>query len=405
MRLSRLVPLLFLPGVLPGPLALADGRPDLGAVPGVVIDHLPASSGQYVGSPALAVLPGGDYVAAHDLFGPRSTEFTRAVTRVFRSADRGRTWQKIAEVDGQFWSSLFVHRDRLYLLGTRSHYGPAVIRRSEDGGRTWTTPRDETTGLLLAGACHCAPVPVLEHGGRLWRAMEEIGPTRVWGLGFRSFVMSAPVDADLLRADSWRCSNRLAGDPAWLGGRFGGWLEGNAVADPDGGIVNVLRVDTPAGPEKAALARVSADGRTAAFDPATGFIDLPGGAKKFTIRRDPRGGLYWSLVTPALPRHQGRPGGIRNALALASSPDLRAWTVRCVVLYHPDVARHGYQYVDWQLDGEDLAAVCRTAHDDGLEGAHNNHDANLLTFHRIAGFRKRGPADSVPLPGGAEKGP
>jgi hypothetical protein len=44
--------------------------PSPSRVPGLVIDHLPASSGTYVGSPSIAVLPGGDYVASHDLFGP-----------------------------------------------------------------------------------------------------------------------------------------------------------------------------------------------------------------------------------------------------------------------------------------------------------------------------------------------
>jgi hypothetical protein len=58
-------------------------------VPGVVIDHSPAKSGIYIGSPSIAILPSGDYVASHDLFGPKSTGHTRAMTRVFRSADRG----------------------------------------------------------------------------------------------------------------------------------------------------------------------------------------------------------------------------------------------------------------------------------------------------------------------------
>src|SRR5512138_3152415 len=41
-------------------------------VPGVVIDHRPASSGLYIGSPSLVVLTNGDYLASHDLFGPKS---------------------------------------------------------------------------------------------------------------------------------------------------------------------------------------------------------------------------------------------------------------------------------------------------------------------------------------------
>jgi len=360
-------------------------RPDPSPVPGVVIDHIPASTRCYVGSPGLAVLPDGSLAASHDIFGPGSP---RDETRVFGSGDRGRSWKRLADIRGQWWSTLFAHRGALYLLGTSREYGHAVIRRSGDGGRTWTEPRDSRTGLLLGdGKYHCAPVPVVVHGGRIWRAMEDAMGPGGWGLHFRAFVMSAPEDADLLDGASWTATNRIGRDPAWLGGAFGGWLEGNAVVTPDGKVANVLRVDVPALPEKAAIALVSADGKTLTFDPGTGFVDFPGGAKKFAIRRDPRGGLYWTLASPASHEPGRKPGSVRNVLALASSPDLRAWTVRAEVLRHPDPVRHGFQYVEWLFDGDDLIAACRTAGDDGLGGAHNAHDANFLTFHRIEGFR------------------
>jgi hypothetical protein len=80
-----------------------------------------------------------------------------------------------------------------------------------------------------------------------------------------------------------------------------------------------------------------------------------------------------------------------------TSPDLRSWEIRCHLLHHPDRSRHGFQYVDWLFDGADLIAVCRTAHDDGQGGAHNAHDANFLTFHRIREFRDLRMRDSVPL--------
>ncbi len=48
---------------------------------------------------------------------------------------------------------------------------------------------------------------------------------------------------------------------------------------------------------------------------------------------------------------------------------------------------HGFQYVDWKFEGEDLIAVSRTAFDDGLGGAANYHDANFITFHRVCNFR------------------
>jgi hypothetical protein len=370
-----------------------DGAP---IPPGTAIARSPASSGVYLGSPSIAVLPEGEYVASHDWFGPGTTHDT---TRVFASPDRGVTWERRAEIKGAFWSSLFVHRGALYLMGTQRQDGPRVIRRSTDGGRTWTEPGDKESGLLIGdGKYHCAPVPAVVHGGRLWRAMEDAMGPGGWARHFHAFMMSAPVEADLLRAERWTLSNRLGHNAAWLDGKFGGWLEGNAVVTPEGRVVNLLRVDYRAGPEKAALIEVSEDGKEAKFDPRRGFIDLPGGCKKFTIRADPQGGGYWTLsnFVPES-RRNANPERTRNTLALVHSRDLRTWEVRCLLLHHPDRERHGFQYPDWQFDGDDLIAVVRTAFDDEQGGAHNQHDANFITFHRWRHFRALTPKDSVEI--------
>lgn len=367
-------------------------------VPGVVISHYPGPSGPYVGSPSIAVLPNGSYVASHDLFGPNSTVNGMGQTKVFRSEDRGESWKKVADINGAFWSTLFTHRGALYLIGPHKRFGDVVIRCSNDGGTTWTEPKDALTGRLSEGAqYHCAPVPVIVHNGRIWRAMEQCNPKKGWGVKFRAGMLSAPVDSDLLKRESWTFSNFLASDTSWVHGTFGGWLEGNAVATPDGEIVDILRVETSGYPEQGAVVRISADGKLAWFDPLSGFIDMPGGAKKFTIRFDKKSGLYWTLTNDVPERHRKwKPGGIRNTLSLACSKDLVNWEVRCNVLYHPDISKHGFQYVDWQFDGDDMIAVSRTAYDDDAGGAHNMHDANYLTFHRVENFRTLTMDDSVP---------
>ncbi len=355
------------------------GRTDHSRVPGVVIDFSPAQSGRYIGSPSLAVLGDGSYVASHDYFGPATNENR---TAIFRSDDSGKTWRRLTEFDGQFWSSLFVHKGALYIMGTAGQYGGAVIRRSTDGGQTWTTPKDNRSGQLFAeGQYHCAPVPVVVHDGRIWRAMEDRNPPEGWGSNFRSFVMSAPADADLLDADSWTSSNRLRFDPTWPGRA---WLEGNIVVTPDGKLVNILRVENKE-KELAAVVRISDDGKSVSFDPGKDFIDFYGGTNKFTIRPDPVTRRYWSLVNK-----QKNPDAYRNVLTLVSSSDLRNWTVESVILQHPDSEKHAFQYVDWLFEGDDIIAVSRTAYDDGLGGAHRAHDANYLTFHRIAKFRELG---------------
>ena len=366
--------------------------PDHSKVPGVVIAHSPKSSQIYLGSAGICVLPDGTYLAKHDEFGPGSTEKTRAITRVYRSFDKGKSWEQISRVEDLFWASIFPHRGAVYLMGTSAthRHGHAVIRRSTDGGRSWTEARDGNSGRLFPDiSYHTAPTPVIIHGGRIWRAMEDEKGGEKWGTMFRAFMLSAPEDADLLKASNWTASNALPHDKSWLDGKFGGWLEGNAVVTPAGDIVDILRVDYRDLPEKAAIVRFSGDGRTATFDASRDFIDFPGGCKKFVIRWDAPSKRYWTLSNATLPAYAGgNIERIRNTQVLMSSADLHTWTPHEVVLHHPDVNTHGFQYLDWLVDGEDLLIVSRTAYDDGMGGAMNQHNSNYLTFHRLKQFRK-----------------
>jgi hypothetical protein len=219
---------------------------------------------------------------------------------------------------------------------------------------------------------------VLIHNGRIWRAFEDKSGEEGWPEEFQAFVMSAPVESDLLNAASWSTTNRVRFDSTWIVAEDPGWLEGNVVAMPDGSLVNVLRVNDDRG-DTAAIALISEDGSNLSFDPETGFIDLPGGRAKFTIRWDQVSGLYWTLSNK-----QRDPDAYRNILVLCTSPDLRNWTVRDQVLTHPDPENHAFQYVDWLFEEDDIVFVSRTAWD----GAHRAHDANYMTFHRIEDFRQ-----------------
>jgi len=364
-------------------------KADFSLVPGTVIDHSPASSEKYIGSPSIVILPNGDYIASHDHFGPGGKRGKYHETLIFRSTDRGKSWKKLTLLEDQFWSTLFYHRGVLYIMGTKGRYVDVVIRKSTDGGNTWTNPVDENTGLLAKGPYHCAPVPVVEHNGRIWRAMEY----RPDGESHQSLMMSASTEADLLKRSSWTFSNKLKVDEKWHFGKMNKWIEGNAVVTPKGKIVNIIRVSIKGEHSLAAMINVSDDGKIQSLNPEKGFIDLPGGTgKKFTIRFDTESGKYWSLVNWIQPRdlkhlRHNDAGALRNTVALVSSENMRSWTIERVILHHPDFKKHGFQYPDWVFDGNDIIAVIRTAYDDGLGGAANRHDANLMTFHRIVDFR------------------
>lgn len=363
-------------------------------VPGQIVCHQPASTQQYIGSPSLVILPNGDYVASHDFFGPQSSEWQQAVTTVYRSKNKGKSWKKVSTIQGAFWSSLFVHKGDLYLLGPDRHHGTVLIRKSTNGGKTWTQPTNKENGVILTGEFHCAPMPVVEHNGRLWRPMETAhGPILQWGKRYGAMVMSASVDDDLLDAKSWRTSESLLYDSTYLNGNFTGWLEGNFVVDKDGQMWDMLRVDDKTSfKEKAAMVKISDEGKKLSFDPETGFIPFDGGSKKFVIKYDSTSNYYYTLANSIPEKYRQQypkrnPSSFRNVLTLRKSKDLIHWEDVRVILEHEDVLKHGFQYVDWLFEGDDMLVLCRTAYNDGKERAHNNHDANFLTFHRIEGFR------------------
>ncbi|GAB3913643.1 hypothetical protein GCM10028803_58060 [Larkinella knui] len=74
MTAGKIKPLLLYGILFLSTLGIGVGQtPDFSRVPGVIVAHSPASSGLYIGSPSLCMLPNGDYLASHDLFGPNPT--------------------------------------------------------------------------------------------------------------------------------------------------------------------------------------------------------------------------------------------------------------------------------------------------------------------------------------------
>ncbi len=367
------------------------------------VKYQPERTRTFLGSPSIVRLPDGALVASHDYFGPgcpRNHEDEESLTSIYRSEDNGQTWANVTHVMNAYWSTLFVHRGHLYLFGTSQQYGSIVIRRSDDGGFTWTHPRDEKSGLLFRGGFfhdnpnyHCAPMPILVHEGRLYRAFEDCKDAR-WGGGFLSLVVSAPVEADLLDAANWTMSNKVAFNPAWVPEAWGklanpGWLEGNVVAGRDGQLWNILRFHSDPLADKAVRLRLSTDGTTLAFDPADGFLDgFPGGMTKFTIRWDESTGQYLALCNNNTdPKRPSQ----RNILSLCASADLVHWRVVKTLVedesglnWDDSLRLTGFQYVDWQFDGDDLIYFVRTA----WRGARNFHDANRMLFFQLHDYRQ-----------------
>jgi len=351
--------------------------------PGIVVYNSKANTNIYIGSPSIVELKSGDYIASHDIFGNFISN-----TFLYKSTDKGNTWKRIAEIDTLNWAKLFTCGDKLYLMGvapkSTSGYGNVVIMRSDDGGYSWTKPKDSKHGLLMKGYYTCAPTPVLFHHGYIWKAMENQRKIDGWG-PFGAFMMSINENSNLLDAANWMISNELQYNGGIIDAST--WLEGNAVIDKRDSVVDVLRLHYTKDDE-AAIINVSRNGEKITYNPQIGIAHLPGACKKFTINYDSISDLYWTLSNYVLPKDRG--GNLertRNTLALCWSKDLINWNVKDILLHTDSIATRGFQYADWLFDGNDIIAVVRTAWPDETGNANSQHNANYLTFYRFKNFR------------------
>jgi len=425
--------------IIPSILALPLPDSNLVNVSEIIFSH--ESTGIFLGSPTIVRCPSsGILLAGHDTFGKVSDG-----TYISQSLDNGITWSSISKTNGTYWATLFTrpNDNSVYVLGTSINEGTnsqAIISRSLDCGMTWNTSIVTTWIHQIS----TGPTPVLLSRNRLWRAFER--NDGAWASGYGSFVLSASVDApDLLDKNAWVFSSTLdfssiasSVPSSWsspLVTSSFGWLEGNAVESPDSagdGVQILLRVNSLPVANKAALLSISNQSATPVF---IDFIEFPGGMSKFSVRKDTVSGLYVSLVNPVVnqnvtspvlcaPATNGYNGDLhgqnvalpccnmfqtlacpssplacvwchsnaRNVLSLSTSPDLRTWTTVAMPLMSDDSALPswlselltGFQYVDWQFDGDDIIAAVRTSY----RGAQTYHNSNRILFQRIVNWRE-----------------
>jgi len=340
-------------------------------------------SGHYLCSPSLVRHPDGYLLASMDLYEGLAPQ---NLSLIYRSDDNGENWHYVSELFPCFWGKMFIYNSELYMLSVSTEYGDLLIGKSSDGGKSFTEPV-----VLLRGAngkkgsagIHKNPQPLLEYGGRLWGTLEW----GAWGSGYHApMVMSAPIGSDLLDPESWLYSEPIKYDSAWKGvprGESNGNIEGTLTV-VDGKLYNIMRYSMDKLERKYGLVisyRVNTEEPEAplVYDHC---IEFPGNNSKFTIKYDSVSERYYSLVTRI---YDGERIRARNLLSLMRSEDCENWElVRDEIdMRECDHQFVGFQYVDFEIEGDDIIYLCRTA----INGAHNFHDSNYSTFHRIKNFR------------------
>jgi hypothetical protein len=373
------------------PAVDAAAHPPMAPRTGVIVHRVPVPSllqrllgrAVYTASPSIAILPNGPYVISSNLFGSGSGADRSGTTLIHRSEDGGQHWRQLTTVKDMKRGSLFLHGGALYLWGYTAAPGAIVIRRSVDGGETWTEPRDAASGLLRPGTFGGTPCRPVVHGGRLWVAQ---GGRR---------LMSAPVDADLLQASSWTLSRAADTHSGPLGPDVI-VTEAQVVAAPQTGVVLLPKVH---GLPYTVLIRAGKRPEYVQDPRPEDWVPFPGGEKKFAATYDPVSATFYALANPVDPADAERgwsPELVRNTAALLSSPDLRHWRLERVFLHTPDVDHEAFQYFAFDIDGNDLVIAARTALVMGRDTPPRGHDSNLITFHRLTDFRCHSRTSSEP---------
>ena len=159
-----------------------------------------------------------------------------------------------------------------------------------------------------------------------------------------------------------------------------GALSGTAVAKV------VEQGDHPGSGDMVTMLEQVPSGKTALYVPC------PGGQMKFHVLYDEVDELYWLLSTQAtdsmrraelLPANRySLPNNERRRLQLHFSRNMIDWCFAGMVAIGP-VEQGSRHYASMIVDGEDLCILSRS----GDERAMDPHNGNLITFHRVRGFR------------------
>ena len=306
------------------------------------------------------------------------------LTLIFRSDDNGETWHYVSELMPCFWGKMFMHNGELYMLSCSTEYGDLLIGKSTDGGKNFSAPI-----ALLRGSngkngndgVHKNPQNIMIHNGRIYETLE-------WGSWHNqeyrhaAMVMSCDVNDDLLVPENWTFTEPVKYDyfipeledlkkPAMT-------IEGTLTLSPKNELLNIMRFSK-------SNHVIAYEVNTKKHDAPLEFnklIHFEANFSKFMIKYDAVSKRYYSVATRI---HIDSQQWARNLLSLMSSADLENWKTVCDLMDYRncDPEKYGFQYVDFEFDGDDIIYLCRTA----INNPHNYHDSNYSTFHRIKNFR------------------
>jgi hypothetical protein len=396
-------------------------------------------------SPGLLRLESGRLIATIDLGGPGmaavpGVKYGKGEVgwdwqgKVYASDDEGETWTHLTDFPFMH-ARPFVAGKSIYVLGQA---GDLMVIRSEDEGRSWSSPVRLTEGE----SWHQAPCNVLHAHGCVYLVMERRTRAQInaWPVGeMAPVLMRGAVGDDLTLRQNWTFASELSFYEVMDEGRtdyFGvpfyaveplkstmigegrdcapmGWLETNVVqftdpqhlwTDPTGKTFHLWMRSHTGGSGYACIAKVVEQGEK----PGTGamitqlekapsgktmlYVPCPGGQMKFHVVYDEKSSLYWLLSTQGsdsmirpdqMPKERyNLPNNERRRLQLHFSKNMIDWCFAGMVAIG-EVEKASRHYASLVIDRDDLLVLSRS----GDERAYSPHNGNLITFHRVKKFR------------------
>ena len=341
---------------------------------GTVIDH-EFSGDAVVGATSMARSGDGSLYLVRDLGGTVGDLGAGGV--LYRSADDGTTWTKISSF-AFAQVSLFAFNGSVFALGVDTAGLINLGALDENGVFAWTA-----TDFAYPTMCACQPVV---RDGRVW-----VGYRTADGqsFGFVSAAFDGSTLSDFQTYSAAYTTTQKGGNKCF----FAKVLQGAPVVGTNGNVTvlaptegRLASDEWENAPELAAqvIATSATEGQLCVP------IRFPGGAKAFSVVRDPQTGHYWAVV---LPQHEADlvagvcPQEISTKLALYSSPDLVEWR------FHGDLADSGDRLATRlstptaAIVGEDLVIAFAAAVDDGTGVAVSVTKPNFLIARKVTGFR------------------